>query len=150
MKRAIASGHLDVVKYFFAENTTFSLPSMMKEAAMHGHVHIIQWLYEMYGPYVFMTFESGPADGWANRTAMDLAANCGHLHVLKYLHSIASTVAANGESKGPACSEWALPMASAHGHLEIVKWLHDNYPEQCYPRRTTKITAQSGNFAVDS
>jgi hypothetical protein len=58
---------------------------------------------------------------WFTQRAMNLAAEHGHLEVVKWLH----------ENRKEGCSTTAMNLAAEHDHLEIVKWLHENRKEGC-------------------
>ena len=54
-------------------------------------------------------------------TAMDYAAQNGHLHVVQWLHL----------NRTEGCHTWAMNLAAMNGHLHIVQWLHLNRTEGC-------------------
>ena len=80
--------------------------------------------------------------------ALDFAAECGHLGIVKFLHTTraeASTDAMNSasenghldvvkwlhENRSEGCTKGAMDWAGNTGHLEVIKWLHDNRSEGC-------------------
>ena len=54
-------------------------------------------------------------------SAMDWAATCGHLEVIKWLHT----------NRSEGCNFYAMNWAAYNGHLEVIKWLHTNRSEGC-------------------
>ncbi|KAG6954189.1 hypothetical protein JG688_00012480 [Phytophthora aleatoria] len=57
----------------------------------------------------------------AGRAAMDLAAEMGHLKVVKWLH----------ENRTKGCTVAAMTYAAERGNLEVVQWLRKNRDEGC-------------------
>lgn len=58
------------------------------------------------------------------KKAMDLAAENGHLSVVKWLNS----------HRIEGCTTNAIALAARNGHLDIVMWLHENRKEGCTDR----------------
>jgi len=58
------------------------------------------------------------------RTPADFAASAGHLHVMKYLHSVVPTSLSGMDDSGftPAHG------AAVHGHSEVLRFLHEVAP----------------------
>ena len=54
-------------------------------------------------------------------TAMDWAAENGHLKVIKWLHT----------NRSEGCTVDAMNWAASTGQLEVIKWLHINRSEGC-------------------
>lgn len=103
---AIKLGVLELVKYLHANGFESSRDPMV-EAAEHGHLNILQYL-----------FDNIPDKGNSD-TVMDVAAQNNHLDIVKWLH----------ENRNDGCSERAIPLAASNGHLNMVKWLDANRPE---------------------
>ena len=55
---------------------------------------------------------------------MDLAAEHGHLDVVKLLH----------KNRKEGCTTYAIDWAARNGHLDVVKWLHENRKRMMYNR----------------
>jgi hypothetical protein len=53
--------------------------------------------------------------------AMNWAAGCNHLEVIKWLH----------KNRSEGCNPYAMNSAADSGHLEVIKWLHTNRSEGC-------------------
>ncbi|EGZ19433.1 hypothetical protein PHYSODRAFT_558166 [Phytophthora sojae] len=53
--------------------------------------------------------------------AMDAAAGCGHLNVVKWLHA----------HRSEGCTTTAMDRAAGNGHLDVVQWLHSHRSEGC-------------------
>lgn len=53
--------------------------------------------------------------------AMDVAARCGHLNLVKWFH----------ENRTEGCTVNAMDIAALNGHLDIIKFLHENRSEGC-------------------
>ncbi|KAF0718532.1 Aste57867_1634 [Aphanomyces stellatus] len=139
LDRAAHGGHLEVVKFLHAhrpEGGTFlalqfclSVPVLeflhrvcrlavsgvvLTHAASRGYLNVVQWAYEILRPM--------RTPGEPSTSAMDSAAEHGHLPVLKWLH-------ATDTSYG--CSTRAMDRAARQGHLEVVKWLYAYRKEGC-------------------
>ena len=97
------SGQLDKLKEC---DETLIVPSLYTKAAYYGHLDVIRWMYEekhiSFHPSV-------------------LAYSCGHLDVLKYVHTIIS---------GPSEVDHMLCYnAARRGSVECLRYLHENgYP----------------------
>lgn len=92
-------GQLDIVKWLVLEPNNAPLhQTTMAFAASRGHLHVVQWLYEIDCPY--------------SSIVMDWAARGGHLHIIEWLHS-----------KNKECSSNTMDSAAYNGHLKVMKWL---------------------------
>lgn len=69
--------------------------------------------------------------------AMDLAAEFGHLEVVKWLH----------EHRSEGCSTNAMDLAASNGHLEVVRFLHDHRDEGC-SSDAADLAAMGGRLEV--
>lgn len=92
----------------------------------HGRLRAIKWLYDNN---INKCNNNNINDRECNSTSgiflhlralMDIAADRGHLDVIKYLHE-----------KGADCTRCAMNLAAEHGDLDIVIWLHNNRAEGC-------------------
>lgn len=110
---AVKLGDLELVKYLHSNGFESSRDPMV-EAAEHGHLDILQWL-----------FENIPARGKSD-TVMDVAAQNNHLDIVIWLH----------ENRSEGCSERVMALAASNGHLGMVQWLDANRPE--YNRSNAK------------
>ncbi|RLN25915.1 hypothetical protein BBJ28_00025605 [Nothophytophthora sp. Chile5] len=144
MYYAVANNHLDVAK-FLNEHTASSADEMylrdekclLDEAALHGDLVMLKWLYEERGDYlsyegVMRAVDRGFLDAvqymcttvesvvQASDLRMDKAAANGHLEMIRWLHD-----------QNAWCTRQAMNRAAANGHLEIVKFLHANRSEGC-------------------
>lgn len=69
--------------------------------------------------------------------AIDGAAACGQLEVVKYLN----------ENRTEGCTEDAMNYAAENGHLEVVKYLHENL-NQTPGHQAFLLAAANGHFTV--
>lgn len=104
--KAIARGDLEMVKWLYAHGFKFTNDAT-RNAAEHGHLHILQWLYNNI-----------PLMG-GSTAIMDSAAVHNHLVIVKWLH----------ENKYGGCTGTALGTAARKGYLEMVQWLIANRSE---------------------
>jgi hypothetical protein len=65
--------------------------------------------------------------------AMNLAAENGHLEVVKWLHENVCPVTncEDNEIGQTTRVEYAMDWAASNGHLEVIKWLHYNRTKEC-------------------
>ncbi|OQR94491.1 hypothetical protein ACHHYP_01251 [Achlya hypogyna] len=139
---AAAHGNIDVVQHLHAQAHDCSLA--MDAAAAHGHIELVHFLYsnDVYGSAALDNAAMhGYADvvryllreGYDNTSAAwTVAANDGHLDVLKLLHA----------HHAPHCSAAALDYAAAEGHEHVVRFLHTERDEGA---TTDAIDGASGN-----
>lgn len=106
--KAIERGDLMMVQWLYARHFASS-GDPMTASAKHGHLHILQWLYEN-----FHDDEAG-----ATTDVMNHAAENNHLEVVLWLHA----------NRTEGCSDQAMVMAARNGHLQMVQWLHDSRAE---------------------
>ena len=123
----LPNGYFKKNKYEF----TKSYRKSSIDAAISGHIHVIQW-----------AFSNGVPPSDATRACTYAAAN-GQLRCLQYLKkcgvdwdaSVCSFAAMKGhldilryaKSKNCPCSSQASAWAGANGHFEVLKWLYDNW-----------------------
>jgi len=102
---AAESGKLDVIKWFDKKDLgnldNIDKSVCAKEAARHGHLHILQWLKEEKDLQLVSSF-------------YDFAIDGGQLHVMKWLR----------EQSCP-WGEDTFACAALEGHLDILQFLHD-------------------------
>ncbi len=86
--------------------------SSLKVAVQKGNLHCVRYLLPQgHKPSKYLSFFPF--------NLMDLAAENGHLEVVKWFH----------ENRTEGCSDFAMNLAAANGHLEVIKWLHENRTE---------------------
>ena len=132
---AASHGNLKLIQWLHSPGNEYSSspPSVeiVYNAAINGHIHVIQW-----------AFSNGVPPSDATRACTYAAAN-GQLRCLKYLKkcgvdwdaSVCSFAAMKGhldilqyaKSKNCPCSSQASAWAGANGHFEVLKWLYDNW-----------------------
>lgn len=103
---AIIRGDLEMTKWLHA-NRFQCLDDPMEDAAEHGYLAILRWLYETLPDLGICV------------SVMDFAAENNHLHIVKWLH----------ENRSTGCSDTAMILAAANGVLDMVQWLHTNRQE---------------------
>lgn len=151
--KAVTRGDLALVKWVHSIGFMGGAPGWIEEAALAGHLHIVQWLYNN-APGI-------SRDGYA----MDSAARNGHLNVVRWLHvnrrDECSADAMDGAAAGghlavvqwldrhrsEGCTTQAMNRAAASGHLDVVKWLHENRFEGCTPLAMNSAAA-NGHLEV--
>ncbi|KAL7750877.1 hypothetical protein RI367_003837 [Sorochytrium milnesiophthora] len=109
---AAASGSLAMVQWVTATSTRSSdddcATAAVGTAVRSGNLEMVRWINEH--------IKLGDKDD-----AMNIAAEHGHLEVLKYLHADGTWL----------CTTRAMDMAAFRGHLQVVEWLHHNRTEGC-------------------
>ncbi|KAE9087782.1 hypothetical protein PF007_g20240 [Phytophthora fragariae] len=131
----------------------------MLVAAQNGHLDVVKWLYAEFsvklGMDMFWLYDDD-ADKYFS--VLDVAAGNGRLEVVKYLHEICQEAAGNAEDQDgldtgdesmrsgdsifsddswaeeptkPGCTAAAMDGAAANGHMDVVQWLHRNRNEGC-------------------
>ncbi|RLN56592.1 hypothetical protein BBJ28_00015513 [Nothophytophthora sp. Chile5] len=138
---AASNGHLETATYLRKECGASFSSNTMRGAARSGHLSMVRWLYAQSTdqPKTDL-FKSGSCKQ-LNTTAMDEVAKNGHLHVLEYLHEVATSMAlptvgdkrkrstgkgANGKIL-PTCTPAAIQLTAIGGHLDVMQWLHTHY-----------------------
>ncbi|GAM19958.1 hypothetical protein SAMD00019534_031330 [Acytostelium subglobosum LB1] len=165
MNMASAKGHLDVVKYLMEHRTERCTHYAIDEAAFNGHLHIVIYLLTMHVPAVHAIElacingyldiiiylnenMSAAEDGQQQHAlvttkAIENAALCGHLNILKYLYAywpdefnstrIMEHAGKNGHievvqyllgGRMAPFTEQTMDEIAAKDHLEIIKLLH--------------------------
>ena len=132
LQEAAIHNQLPIIQLIIANNINYRksvCKSVFSNAALHGHLSIIKWLYENG----FTCFSSKSCNN---------AALNGHLEILKYLASI-----------GCRYKSYACKCAAENGHLECLKWLHENGCQ--WTKTTTKAAYTNGHnecfqYAIDN
>jgi ankyrin repeat protein len=136
LERACEHGHIQVVRCLLARTEELGLPSdpsgIMCAAARGGQLAMVQWVYELYGRKAAANlFEAK-----RGLTALEAAAENGHLVVVQFLHRIDASLKTKRKQQavlvsGPTCTTKAMDAAARAGHLAVVEWLHTNRSEGC-------------------
>ncbi|ETW06998.1 hypothetical protein H310_03097 [Aphanomyces invadans] len=99
-----------------------SLPQMkdilILDAVYSGNMTVLKHLHAADLDVLVFLHEVVTHSGCTS-LAMDVAAQYGHLHVVRYLH----------ERRTEGCSMWAMNGAAENGHLEVVHFLQLHRPE---------------------
>jgi ankyrin repeat protein len=144
-------GHIQVVRCLLARMEELGLPSspsnIMCTAANHGHLALVQWVYEHYGRKA----EANLFEGARGLTALEAAAENSHLEVVQFLHGIEAAWRSKRKKRTIAtnirmCSAKGMDVAARGGHLAVVKWLHANRLEGC---TTAAMDGAAGNGHLD-
>ncbi|KAF1790328.1 Ankyrin repeat-containing domain [Phytophthora cactorum] len=109
LQTAAGNGHLEVVKWLYAELGVTLTPDAMKRTAQNGHLDVVEWFHE------------NGCEGCDVDTLINTAGS-GHLDVVKWLdkHGVHPTGTA------------AIACAARSGHLDVVKWLHKHQTDRCF------------------
>jgi Ankyrin repeats (3 copies) len=123
----------------------------MQSAAINGHIHILEWLYDpSVRPQGASIFEAAARAGKLNSIkwlhehefpsdgrAMDEAARAGHLEVVKWLHF----------NRTEGCSTQAMANAAERDHLHVMQFLREHRTEGCCTRAPL-YAASEGHLEV--
>ena len=121
---AVENGNLEFVKFLLPKvSLDRYLTSAQQNAARRGHLHILQYLYEI-DPSNFMS-----------QTCITLAATNGHLHVIEWIFP---------RSRDQS-SFFAFFGAAENEHYEVLDWLFKNMPVKT-PKYTAKNLLNSQIF----
>jgi len=121
----------------------------------HGDLEMVQYCHRIHLEFT--------------KDAMDLAAENGHLEIVKWLHenrtegcttNAMNSAARNGhlemvqwlhamhtENRNEGCTVDTMNLAAMNGHLEIVKWLHKHRNEGC-TTGAMDWAAMNGHFEI--
>jgi hypothetical protein len=99
---AATYGHLQILQYLHSENPKFLSENIFWHAALGGHIHILEWLYEN------ANIESSE---WGSCTKA--AAMNGHINALEWLCY-----------HGYVCDIHACKAAARSGYISVLQWLH--------------------------
>ncbi|CAK4129395.1 unnamed protein product [Aphanomyces euteiches] len=141
------------------------LPRMQDVAVWMNRIDLAEFLHQQ-GVVASSSYPLGcdlPLDG-ETHLALDIAAQEGHLAMVKYLHERdfmcsedAMDHAAQGghldvvqflhEHRTEGCTEYAMDAAAERGHLEVVRWLHEHRDEGCSTDAMT-YAARNGHLDV--
>lgn len=166
MYLAAINGHFEVSQYVHSKGIDSFGEHMMYMACERGHLDVVKWLYSEFSsnPDINLFPIIRPnAEGYPRYScAMDAAASNGHLSVLQFLHSVATSTESSPERRKrkrskdrsrvtggrvPTCTRAAMTNAASEGHLHIVQWLHANRPEGCSPS-VINSAARNGHLKV--
>lgn len=105
---AATAGYLDLVQWYHQRGCAVNL-TVFNNAAVSGNLELLKWVANHF-------------DGKCDHIAMSLAAMCGHLNIVQWLHENYSEI--DGTTN-------AMDLAAHNGHFEVVKWLHHNRTDGC-------------------
>lgn len=112
---ASMNGHIDIVRYLYSMEYSYSLYTAMNHASIHGHLNVVHYLDSIGASCGIM--------------AMNLATANGHLEVVKFL---------NG-SNHTKCKESALMQAKIRNNCGAIELLTASYPISYYHRLVSVI-----------
>jgi len=121
MDAAGRNGHLAVVKYLHELEISRSLGSKKRKRSELSTMEEVQFL----------------ATPVCTESAMDDAADKGHLETLQWLH----------QNRTDGCTSLVWDLAAASGHLEVLKWLYEHGLDAC-TALTMELAAESGKLGV--
>jgi Ankyrin repeats (3 copies) len=120
-----ASGRLEMMEWLHAKGLGACSLLTVCTAARAGQLCVLEWMHQAR---INITNPLGGED-MPPVSAVDAAAEGGHLHVLKWLQAHASQD--NAYFGGGRASQDAMDSAASRGFLEVVKWLHVHRTEGC-------------------
>jgi len=154
---AVLNGDIQIIKWLYKNNCPYSFTTqenkIISSAIKFGSISNIIWLIEHYCPI--------------NENMMSVAAQCGHIHIIKWLDKIYNktkinkycnnseifyNAALNGnlenmkwlKNKNYVWNERTFEAAALNGNLENMKWLKDN---NCpWNKMTFEAVALNGNY----
>ncbi|KAL3657637.1 hypothetical protein V7S43_017440 [Phytophthora oleae] len=106
MDEAAAHGHLDVVKWLYANRSEGCTTAAMDGAARNGHLEMLVWLDKI-------------TNEGCTKKAMQQAAMKGHLEVVKWLAT----------SRKEGCSVEVVEYAIISDNLRVASFLQKNFPQ---------------------
>jgi hypothetical protein len=126
--QAAKFGHVNLLDHIYSDSCELT-DDLLPEAAQHGSLGAVKWLFEHDAPYEAETIcgdaaESGNLElvqfvinkgGEINESTMRDAALRGHLALCQHLHS-----------EQCPWDEDAVTWAGSEGHTEVIRWLVDN------------------------
>ncbi len=107
---ALKSNKLDFIKGL--SSMVEECPGIIEIAAEHGHLEMIEWIYNNRKEY------------YTGR-AISLAAANGHLKVVEFLYNNLSHISNLNFGVENHINN-AISFAAKNGHLDVVKWLYYN------------------------
>lgn len=111
LEGAVTWGHLPIIEWLWqtiqlpAEIIDKTVANCMVEAAGNGDLYIVKWMYAHCRPYAVIT-----------PRMIKCAARCGHLHILRWIFSLAPETVF---STDVGCE------AVIGGHIHVLMWLHE-------------------------
>ncbi|EFA78202.1 hypothetical protein PPL_08852 [Heterostelium album PN500] len=126
MINAAEHGHLDIVRWLY-EHGCPTNSEVLKRTVNKGHLDILIWIHE--------NDQLAPSSFYAE--LMDTAATKGFLDIVKWIHL----------NRTEGCSVHAMDNACNNNHLEVVKWLHENRTEGCSVQ-AMDVSACNGNLEI--
>lgn len=110
---ACTRGNLEVAKWLYESNSKMKINmSTAKQILANGHVHVVEWLIEIFPQFIFYIVN--------NKV---LYTSCNHLEMVIWLHElfIKKNISIN--------SKFLFQSACKNGNIEIVKWLVRTFSE---------------------
>lgn len=112
---ASMNGHIDIVRYLYSMEYSYSLYTAMNHASIHGHLNVVHYLDSIGASCGIM--------------AMNLATANGHLEVVKFLN----------DSNHTKCKESALIQAKIRNNCNAIEILTEPYTINYYHRLMSVI-----------
>lgn len=123
---AVTNGHLNVLK--LVAPYVLPSPNGVRGASLHGHLDILQWLYDHTGGELFPT----------SLAAVDAAAG-GHLHILQWLYDVTGDIS--------LFTQRNMYIAVANGYMDMVQWLYQISGGLLQPeQKAVNVAASEGNL----
>ncbi|GFH47595.1 hypothetical protein CTEN210_04070 [Chaetoceros tenuissimus] len=129
-------GNLDFLKYLHEKFDCFSqdyCPGWHKiavSAASGGHVHILDWIYDMCGSIEYFLFDDDDVDD---------VIDAGNFEVLKWCNEVLD---------GTLDFERYGPTVAASGNVNALKYLFEVSSDKYFNKEISKIAANDGNIKI--
>ncbi|EGG18516.1 hypothetical protein DFA_04010 [Cavenderia fasciculata] len=119
---ASRASQLEIVKFLHYNTTEGCSTDSMGSAILNGDIELLKFLH-------FNRTEISP-----DPNEIDMASECGHLDIVKFLH----------EHRSGGCTKRAMDKAAQNGFYSVVEWLHQNRSEGC----TTRAMDMTNSFEI--
>lgn len=119
---AARGGHIDILEYLgvhFPALFESVGPKMTHAAIANGQAEVLTWLVEAL-PMRSLKCEE------ANGSWMDVAAQYGHISILRWFHDHCTALPMGVDGGRPTCTLEAIEKAAANGHTHVLSYLHEN------------------------
>jgi ankyrin repeat protein len=147
---ASSEGHLDVVRWLCSIRNETCTETAMVNAARGGHIAILEYLgahfpglFDTVGPKMMhAAIANGQAEvlTWliaalpmrslkceeANGSWMDVAAQYGHVSILRWFHDHCTELPMGVDGGRPACTVDVIEKAASNGHTHVLSYLYEN------------------------
>ena len=129
---AARGGQTDVLKYLRLMNTTWT-QNVYYYAARCGHLHTLQWLYEVKAPPTNLSSSSMPPEWPAETVYLEFghptpsqgAIAGGHLHILEWMESAGHNIYHMFEENGESTMSFAIWVVN---EIDVMEWLYKHMP----------------------